>query len=103
MLVMRRRAGESLLLGEDIEIQVLQVSGTRVKLGIVAPPSVTIVRREVKITCAENQSAAHSVTPRAIESLLQVLPSLHAPLSVTAQCQDFDEANNQSLSSQNHA
>ncbi|HVN05709.1 MAG TPA: carbon storage regulator [Bryobacteraceae bacterium] len=103
MLVMRRRAGESFLLGDDIEIQVLQVSGTRVKLGIVAPSSVAIVRREVQITRNENQSAAHSVTPRAIESLLQVLPPLAAPLSVTTQRQDFDESNNQSLTSQNHA
>ena len=102
MLVMRRRAGESLLLGEDIEIQVLQVSGTRVKLGIVAPPSVAIIRREVQITRDENQSAAHSVSPRAIESLLQVLPPLATPLSVTSKRQDFDESNNQSISSPNH-
>ena len=73
MLVMRRRAGESLLVGEDIEIQVLQVSGTRVKLGINAPASVTIVRREVHITRHENQTAASSVSHSAIHSLLHTL------------------------------
>lgn len=76
MLVMRRRAGESFLVGEDIEIQVLQVSGTRVKLGIRAPSSVPIVRREVQITQDENQTAARSVSPHAIASLLQALPPL---------------------------
>jgi len=79
MLVMRRRAGESFLLGDDIEIQVLQVSGTRVKLGISAPASVVIVRREVRLTQDENQTAARSVSPHAIESLLNALPSLTVP------------------------
>ena len=98
MLVMRRRAGESFLVGGDIEIQVLQVSGTRVKLGISAPVSVAIVRREVQITQDENQIAARSVSPRGIDSLLQVLPALAIPSSVTTVCQDFDESNNLSLS-----
>jgi len=83
MLVMRRRAGESFLVGEDIEIQVLGVSGTRVKLGITAPASVNIVRREVQITQDENQIAARSVSAHTITSLLQSLPHTSAaPASV---------------------
>lgn len=98
MLVMRRRAGESFLLGADIEIQVLQVTGARVKLGICAPPSVVIVRREVQITQDENQTAALSVTPHAIASLLNRLPALAATPSAPAECQDFDELDNLGLS-----
>ncbi|MGC9947717.1 MAG: carbon storage regulator [Bryobacteraceae bacterium] len=98
MLVMRRRAGESVLVGDDIEIQVLQVTGTRVKLGINAPASVLIVRREVQITLSENQTAAQSVSPHAIESLLNALPALAAPLAHDGECQEFDETNNLSLS-----
>src|ERR1035441_9421441 len=49
VLVMRRRAGESFLIGEAIEIEVLEVCGTRVKLGIVAPDSVLIQRRETHV------------------------------------------------------
>ena len=75
MLVMRRRAGESFLVGDNIEIQVLQVTGTRVKLGISAPSSVAIVRREIQITQDENQTAALSVSEQAIASLLQSLPA----------------------------
>jgi len=74
MLVMRRRAGESFLLGEDIEIQVLQVTGTRVKLGIIAPAALPIVRREIRITQDENQAAAHAFNVNAIHSLLEALP-----------------------------
>jgi carbon storage regulator len=81
MLVMRRRAGESFLVGDEIEIHVLQVTGTRVKLGITAPTSVTIVRREIQITQDENQNAARSVTPHAITALLQSLPAASSPVT----------------------
>ena len=70
MLVMRRRAGESLLIGEAVEIEVLEISGTRVKLGIVAPESVLIQRKEIKITRDENITAARSVEQHHISSLL---------------------------------
>ena len=85
MLVMRRRAGESFLVGEEVEIQVLQISGTRVKLGISAPSSVAIVRREIQITQDENQTAALGVSEQAIASLLQTLPGAaprRAPVKV---------------------
>ena len=73
MLVMRRRAGESIMIGEGIEIEVLEVTGTRVKLGIVAPDSVIIMRKEIQITRDENLSAARSLEPRLISSLLRKL------------------------------
>ena len=73
---MRRRAGESFLLGDEIEIQVLQVSGTRVKLGICAPASIPIVRREVELTRSENQTAERSVSLSVIHSLLHGVKSL---------------------------
>jgi carbon storage regulator len=69
VLVMRRRAGESLLIGEAIEIEVLEVCGTRVKLGIVAPDSVLIQRRETQITRNENITAARSVRQLNISAL----------------------------------
>jgi len=71
MLIMRRRAGESFLIGGEIEIEVLEVSGTRVKLGIVAPDAVQIQRKETQITRDENVSAASSVRRDRIFSLLE--------------------------------
>jgi carbon storage regulator len=70
VLVMRRRAGESILLGSEIEIEVLEVCGSRVKLGIVAPDSVFIQRKELQITRDENLVAARSVEHHQISSLL---------------------------------
>lgn len=47
MLVLRRKAGEAIVLNGVIKIYVLAVEGERVKLGIDAPPDVVIVRQEL--------------------------------------------------------
>lgn len=47
MLVLRRKAGEAIVLNGVITIHVLAVEGERVKLGISAPPEVVIVRSEL--------------------------------------------------------
>lgn len=73
MLVMKRRAGESFTIGDTIEIEVLEVSGPRVKLGIKAPDSVMIVRNEARITREENITAAQPVAPDAIAALAHSL------------------------------
>ena len=60
MLVITRQTGESLLIGEDIRITVLEVNGDRVKIGIDAPRSVPIVRTEVLDTLKNNLEADQS-------------------------------------------
>jgi carbon storage regulator len=47
MLVLRRKVGESIILDGVISISVLAVEGERVKIGINAPPDITIVREEL--------------------------------------------------------
>lgn len=47
MLVLRRKAGEAIVLNQVIVIRVLGVEGDRVKLGIDAPPDVIVVREEL--------------------------------------------------------
>ena len=61
MLVLRRRAGEALLIGDDIEIEFLELSAQAVKVGIRAPKEVCILRKELQITKAQNQASAQSV------------------------------------------
>ena len=75
MLVMRRRAGESFMIGERIEIEVLEMTGSRVKLGIVAPEEYVIVRKEARITRDENLTAARKVDSKTIAALLHRLTS----------------------------
>jgi carbon storage regulator len=47
MLVLRRKVGEAIVLDEKVRVYVLEVEGNRVKLGISAPPGVSVVRQEL--------------------------------------------------------
>ncbi|OAA83169.1 carbon storage regulator CsrA [Clostridium ljungdahlii] len=61
MLVISRKKGESLLLGEDIEITVVKVEEGTVKLSISAPRNIKILRKELyKEIEEENKNAAAS-------------------------------------------
>jgi carbon storage regulator len=55
VLVLRRKIGESIILDGVISVSVLAVEGERVKIGITAPPEVTIVREELLKTAPEVQ------------------------------------------------
>jgi len=48
MLVLRRKAGESVLIGEDVVVKVLQAGPNDVKLGFDCPPNVKVLRTELK-------------------------------------------------------
>lgn len=48
MLVLTRRVGESIWVGEDIEIVVLEISGKQVKLGTTAPKAMVVLRGELR-------------------------------------------------------
>ncbi len=48
MLILTRRVGESIIVGEDVEIRVISVQGSQVRLGIDAPPEVRVDRLEIR-------------------------------------------------------
>jgi carbon storage regulator len=56
MLVLTRRPNESFFVGENVNIKVLEVKGSQVKIGIEAPRDIQIVRDDVKTTVARTQS-----------------------------------------------
>ena len=58
MLMMRRRASETILIGAEIEIHIAQIGRSRVKVGIVAPRHLRVVAKEVEMVEAENRAAA---------------------------------------------
>jgi carbon storage regulator len=61
MLILRRRAGESLLIGDDVEIEVLDTGSWGVKVGIRAPKGITILRKELRMVREANCAAAQDV------------------------------------------
>lgn len=61
MLALSRKVNESIMIGNDIEITVLEVKGDQIKIGINAPKTVPIYRKELYIQIQEsNKEAADS-------------------------------------------
>ncbi len=61
MLVFTRRRDEAIVIGDGIEVRVLRVGRDGVRIGVTAPPTVAVHRREVyDQICAENRMAAGS-------------------------------------------
>lgn len=59
MLILSRREGESIFLGEDIEVRLVEISGSRVKLGVVAPRQLRVERGEVREAARANRDASN--------------------------------------------
>jgi carbon storage regulator len=67
MLVLTRKAGESITIGDDVKVMVMEVKGKQVRLGIEAPAHCIVHREEVyRRIQAENREAA-AATPEALE------------------------------------
>lgn len=60
MLVLSRKPNESIIINDNIEVKILSVDGDQVKLGIVAPKSVEIHRKEVYKQIREQNEEALS-------------------------------------------
>ncbi len=58
MLVIRRRAGESFRIGDNVEVEILEMAGGQVKIGIRAPREVPVLRTEMFLTGQQNKAAA---------------------------------------------
>jgi carbon storage regulator len=74
VLVMRRREGESIMIGEGVEIRILSIDRHRVKIGITAPREIPVTARELDLVRGENQAAAQA-PPEAALALAQALRS----------------------------
>ena len=60
MLVLTRKEEESIMIGDDIEVKVLDLRESQVKLGIMAPRAIPVHRREVYLAIREENAQAAS-------------------------------------------
>lgn len=66
MLIITRRPGERIVLGDDIVVTVMEISGQTARIGIAAPKALPVYREEIwEAVKAENQAAA-AVDPDAL-------------------------------------
>ena len=71
MLALARKVNESIVINDNIEITVLEVKGDQIKLGIDAPKSVPVYRKELYIQIQEaNQAAVNTTGPKALGDMM---------------------------------
>ena len=72
MLALSRKKDEAIVINDDIEIKVIEIKGDQVKIGISAPKSVPIYRKEVYVQIQEaNKADANSVDADTLKNIFK--------------------------------
>jgi carbon storage regulator len=74
VLVLTRHANQSIMIGHDIVVTVLEVRGDQVRIGIRAPRHVDVHREEVFVALQQANRSAASPTAEALEGLAELRP-----------------------------
>ncbi|MCK6456886.1 MAG: carbon storage regulator CsrA [Phycisphaerae bacterium] len=69
MLVLSRQRDETIMIGDDVEITVVDIRGDKVRLGITAPPHIPVHRKEVYDAIQRENRAATNVRPEDLPQL----------------------------------
>jgi len=78
LLVLTRKSNQSIMIGDEIEISVLAVMGEKVRIGISAPRSVPVFRKEVYLDIKSGQDGAADDERKAVAEALDKLKSASA-------------------------
>ena len=74
MLVLTRRSSQSIMIGKDVVITVLEIRGDQVRIGVSAPRDIDVHREEVFLELQESNRSAASPSAEAISALGGLLP-----------------------------
>lgn len=74
MLVLSRQCDESIMIGDDIEVTVVDIRGDKVRLGITAPREISVHRKEVYDAIRRENRAAAQVKPEDLQGLGKMGP-----------------------------
>jgi len=71
MLILNRKEGESIIIGDNVEIRILEIQDGKIKIGIEAPKEITILRKEVYDSVVEENKNALSSEEDVLKFLSQ--------------------------------
>ncbi len=80
MLVLSRKRDESIIIGDDVVITVVDIKGEQVKIGVTAPRTVSIHRKEVYEAIQEENRAAAKSKAQNLSGLVNVIQKRKAPV-----------------------
>lgn len=73
MLVLTRKEGESIVIGEGIEITIAEIKGDRIRIGISAPRDVSVWRKEVYLDIVSSNKDANEIDLNALMEVQKML------------------------------
>ena len=73
MLVLTRKSNQSVMIGDDIEVTVLSISGEKVRIGIQAPREIPVFRKEVYLEIQQENTAARASAQAEVDDALKRL------------------------------
>lgn len=71
MLILSRKKNQSIVIGDNIEISVLEITGDQVRLGIKAPKDISIHRKEIYLEIQEENKKASNVKDVSLKDLFE--------------------------------
>ena len=81
MLILTRRVGENVIVGDDIVISIIEVRGDAVRVGIEAPRSLSVHREEVWLELRRANAQAAASTDEAVDAVVEGLRTERRPKS----------------------
>ena len=80
MLVLSRQRDETIMIGDDIEVTVVDIRGDKVRLGINAPRQISVHRKEVYDAIRRENREAAQVRPEDLPDLAKMSPKIPGPI-----------------------
>lgn len=71
MLVLARKKGQSIIIGDNIEVSIIDIQGDQVRLGIDAPKNISIHRKEIFVEIQEENKKAANTNVEALKGFLE--------------------------------
>ncbi len=78
MLILTRKLGERIAIGDDISVTLLEIKGAQVKLGIEAPKSISIHRQEIYERIREENLKSSDVSDSDLSRATSLLQTIHS-------------------------
>ena len=73
MLVLTRKSNQSIMIGDDVEVSVLAIIGEKVRIGIQAPRSIPVFRKEIYLAKQQENAAARASARAEVDDALRKL------------------------------
>ena len=73
MLVLTRKSNQSIMIGDDVEVSVLAVSGEKVRIGIQAPQEIPVFRKEIYLEIHREDDTVEDDTRAKVDDALEEL------------------------------